>query len=226
MDETLVSRRLFKASEPFETELPREQKLRVRDLKEAYYRSSKNREVTPDDRVAKAFAQAKGIELRKLDLSLIKFGSKESVLPICDVLSLASGLEEMVLDHCELTNEQLRLFLAALLCLKARSEQELDHCRGISKLSLVGNESLGIDGWKSLACFVHMVTTAYIPVLTVEREFDLSEYIADSSIDRGSHSPRPCNRPSKPLSTRNTTGIPPTTDIPATQTTQILLPTW
>jgi len=159
MDETLVSRRLFKASEPFETELPREQKLKVKDLKEAYYRSSKNREVTPDDRVAKAFGHAKGIELRKLDLSLIKFGSKESVLPICDVLSLASGLEEMVLDHCELTDEQLRLFLAALLCLKARSEQELDHCRGISKLSLVGNESLGIAGWKSLACFVHMVTT-------------------------------------------------------------------
>jgi hypothetical protein len=157
MDETLVSKRLFKASEPFETELPREQKLKVKDLREAYYRSSKNREVTPDDRVAKAFGQTKGIDLHKLDLSMIKFGSKESVLPICDVLSLASGLEEMVLDHCELTDEQLRLFLAALLCLKARSENEVDHCRGISRLSLGGNESLGLEGWKSLACFVHMV---------------------------------------------------------------------
>src|SRR5205814_1057139 len=82
-DETLISKRVFKATEPFETELPREPKLKVRDLREAYYRSSRNREVAADDRVATAFSLANEIELRKLDLSNIKFGSRESVLPIC-----------------------------------------------------------------------------------------------------------------------------------------------
>jgi len=206
MDETLVSKRLFKASEPFETELPREQKLKVKDLREAYHRSSKNREVTPDDRVAKAFGHAKGIELRKLDLSLIKFGSKESVLPICDVLSLARGLEEVVLDHCELTDVQLRLFLAALLCLRARSEQEEDHCRGISRLSLAGNESLGLEGWKSLACFVHMVYHDG-SVLTSECRSDRFEHIAHPSVDRSSNDLCPCYRPPQSLSKRNSSRI-------------------
>ena len=156
-DETLVSKRLFKATEPFETELPREQKLKVRDLRDAYYRSARNREVTPDDRVAKAFALAKGVELRKLDLSLIKFASRDTVLPVCDVLSLARGLEEVALDHCELTAEQLRLFLAALLCLKQGSEKENEHNRGVAKLSIAGNSGIGLEGWRTLACHVHMV---------------------------------------------------------------------
>jgi hypothetical protein len=156
-DETLISKRLFKASEPFETELPREQKLKVKDLREAYHRSCRNREMTPDDRVAKAFGHGQGLNLRKLDLSYIKFGSKDSVLPVCDVLSLARGLDEVLLDHCELTYEQLRIFLAALLALKPRSESEAYHGRGVAKLSLVGNNTIGIDGWRSLACFVHMV---------------------------------------------------------------------
>ena len=157
-DENLVSKRVFKASEPFETELPREPKLKVRDLREAYYRSSKDREVTPDDRVANAFSLANGIELRKLDLSNIKFGSRDCVLPICDALSLARGLEEVVLDYCELTDEQLRLFLSALLCLKPQqSESEIEYGRGVARLSLAGNNTLGLAGWETLACFVHMV---------------------------------------------------------------------
>lgn len=157
VDETLISKRVFKASEPFETELPREPKLKVRDLRDAYYRSSKNREIVPDDRVAQAFALGKGIEIRKLDLSNIKFGSRDSVLPICDVLSLARGLEEVVLDHCELTDEQLRLFVAALLCLKPLSDSETPHGRGVANFSIAGNSTLGLAGWKALACFVHMV---------------------------------------------------------------------
>jgi len=157
VDETLVSRRLFKATEPFETELPREQKLKVRDLRDAYYRSARNREVTPDDRVAKAFAAAKGVELRRLDLSMIKFPSRDSVLPVCDVLTLARGLEEAILDHCELTGEQLRLFLAALLCLRQGSEHDHEHNRGVAKLSIAGNTGIGPEGWRTLACHVHMV---------------------------------------------------------------------
>lgn len=157
-DETLISKRVFKASEPFERELPREPKLKVKDLREVYYRSSKDREVTPDDRIGTAFSLANGIELRKLDLSNIKFVSRDSVLPICDTLSLARGLEEVVLDYCELTDEQLRLFLAALLCLKPQlSENEIEHGMGVARLSLAGNNTLGLDGWKTLACFVHMV---------------------------------------------------------------------
>lgn len=154
-DETLISKRVFKSSDPFETELPREPRLKVRDLREVYYRSSRNREFTPDDRVAKAFSPAKGIELRRLDLSSIHFGSRESVLPICDVLSLAKGLDEVILDHCDLTDEQLRLFLAALLCL--RSADESAPSRGVARLSLAGNQTISIEGWKALAYFVHMV---------------------------------------------------------------------
>ena len=156
-DETLISKRVFKATEPFEMELPREPKLKVKDLRDAYYRSSRNREVIADERIATAFPLADGIELRKLDLSNIKFGSKDSVLPICDVLSLARGLEEVVLDYCELTDEQLRLFLASLLCLKPPSESECEYGRGVARLSLVGNSTLSLAGWRTLACFVHMV---------------------------------------------------------------------
>ena len=156
MDETLVSKRRFKASEPFETELPRENKLKVRDLKEAYHRSAKNREVAIDERVTKAFAAANGVELAKLDLSKVKFPSKEAVVPVCDVLSLIKGLEEVVLEHCELTDEQLRLFLSALLSLRPRSETQ-DWHRGISKLSIAGNTTFGMNGWRSLALFVHLV---------------------------------------------------------------------
>ena len=158
-----MSRRLFKATEPFETELPREQKLRVRDLRDAYYRSARNREIVPDERVAKAFAQAKGLDLRKLDLSMIQFGPRENVLPICDVLSLARGLEEVVLDHCDLTAEQLRLFLAALLCLKPGGENENEHNRGVAKLSIAGNAGIGPQGLRTLACHVHMVTSLASP---------------------------------------------------------------
>jgi hypothetical protein len=157
-DETLISKRVFRASDSFETELPREPKLKVRDLREVYYRSSNDREVISDDRIGTAFSLADGIELRKLDLSNIKFLSRDSVLPICDTLSLTRGLEEVVLDYCELTDEQLRLFLAALLCLKPRpSESESQHARGVARLSLAGNNTLGLDGWKRLAYFVHMV---------------------------------------------------------------------
>jgi hypothetical protein len=157
MDETLVSRRLFKASEPFETDLPRENKLKVRDLKEAYHRSAKSREVALDERVSKVFAAANGVELGKLDLSRIKFATKEAVLPVCDVLSLIKGLEEVVLDHCELTDEQLRLFLSALLSLRPRPETPQDWHRGISKISIAGNTTFGMNGWRSLALFVHLV---------------------------------------------------------------------
>jgi hypothetical protein len=79
------------------------------------------------------------------------------VLPICDVLSLARGLEEVVLDDCELTDEQLRLFVAALLCLKPRSANESQYGRGVTKLSLKGNTTFSLEGWRTLACFVHMV---------------------------------------------------------------------
>jgi hypothetical protein len=157
VDETLVSKRVFKASENFETELPREQKLKIKDLREAYYRCSRNREITGDDRVAKMFATSKGLELKSLDLSMIKFGSKDSVLPVCDVLSLARGLEEVVLDHCELTDEQLKLYLTALLYLREASDAAKIQYRGVAKLSLVGNNSFGIEGWRALAWFVHMV---------------------------------------------------------------------
>ena len=156
-DETLISRRIFKSTEPFETELPREPKLKVKDLKEAYYRSVRNREITPDDNVVKAFIPAKGIELRRLDLSKINFESREAVLPICDVLSLAQGLEEIILDDCGLTDEQLRLFLSALLSLRSKKDDETLHIYGIARLSLAGNETLSIEGWKMLAYFVHMV---------------------------------------------------------------------
>jgi len=157
-DETLVSKRVFRATEPFETELPRENKLKVRDLKECYYRSSKNREIIPDDRVAKAFSvRANGVELVRLDLSTIKFPTKEAVLPVCDVLSLAKGLEEVVLDHCELTDDQLRLFLSALLSLRPRPDTDQDWHRGISRLSIAGNTTFGMNGWRSLALFVHLV---------------------------------------------------------------------
>jgi hypothetical protein len=169
-DETLISKRIFKASETFETELPREQRLRVKDLKEAYYRCCRYREVTGDDRVAKAFATGSGIELRRLDLSMIKFGSKDSVLPICDVLSLARGLEEMVLDYCELTDEQLRLFCSALLCLKQGTENAKEHHRGVAKLSIVGNTTFGLDGWRYLACFIHIVPSQTLPI-PLQRSF-------------------------------------------------------
>jgi len=157
VDETLISRRVFKATDPFEIELPREQKLKLRDLKEAYYRSARHREVTPDDKVAKAFATCKGVELKKLVLSGIKFANRDAVLPICDVLSLARGLDEVVLDNCALTDEQLRLFLAALLCIRQSGESETEWCRGIARLSIAGNKSFGPWGWRFLASFVHMV---------------------------------------------------------------------
>jgi hypothetical protein len=156
-DETLISKRLFKGTEPFETELPREQKLKVKDLKEAYYRSARNREVTPIDKIAKAFSPGNGIEIRRLDLSKIHFESREAVIPICDVLSLARGLEKVILDDCELTDEQLRLFLSALLCLRSKKDNADLHCHGIARLSLAGNVTLSIEGWKMLAYFVHMV---------------------------------------------------------------------
>lgn len=142
--------------------------MKVRDLREVYYRSARNREVTPDDRVAKAFGLAKGIEMSKLDLSLIKFGSKDSVLPICDVLSLAKGLDEVVLDNCELTDEQLKLLLAALLCLRPRTENEDDHGRGVAKLSLAGNNMIGLEGWRALSYFVHMVLSLKKPPINLE----------------------------------------------------------
>ena len=142
-------------------------------MRDAYYRSARNREVTPDDRVAKAFAVAKGVELRKLDLSMIKFASRDNVLPICDVLTLARGLQEVVLDHCELTGEQLRLFLAALLCLKQGSENEHENNRGVAKLSIAGNKGIGHEGWRTLAYHVHMVHSplplfSRRPTLTLE----------------------------------------------------------
>jgi len=157
-DETLISKRLFSSNEPFEMELPRENRLKVRDLKECYYRSTKNREITPDDRVAKAFSVgANGVELARLDLSTIKFPTNEAVLPVCDVLSLAKGLEEVVLDHCELTDDQLRLFLSALLSLRPRPDTDQNWHRGISRLSIAGNTTFGLNGWRSLALFVHLV---------------------------------------------------------------------
>lgn len=157
-DETLISKRSFAASDPYETDLPRELKLKNKDLKEAYYRAARNRELIADDRVAKAFSQAKICRLEKLDLSWIKFASKDDVLPICDTLSLANGLEEVVLDHCELTDEQLRLFLAQLLCLRSKHDNiQPQLCRGIAKLSLAANKTLTLEGWKLLAYFVHMV---------------------------------------------------------------------
>jgi hypothetical protein len=163
MDETLVSKRLFKASEPFETDLPRENRLKVRDLKEAYHRSAKNREVPPDERVSKVFAAAHGVELGKLDLSKIKFANKEAVLPVCDVLSLINGLDEVVLEHCDLTDEQLRLFLSALLSLRPRPDTPQDWHRGISKISIAGNTTFGMNGWRSLALFVHLVSLVLFP---------------------------------------------------------------
>jgi hypothetical protein len=161
-DETLISKRMFKATECFETELPREQKLKVKDLREAYYRCSRNREATGDERIAKAFASSEGLEMRRLDLSMIKFGSKDAVVPVCDVLSLARGLEEIILDHCELTDEQLRLFLTALLYLRQGHDTNRIRYRGVAKLSLVGNNTFGLEGWRSLAWFVHMV---HLPLL-------------------------------------------------------------
>jgi hypothetical protein len=157
MDETLVSKRLFKASEPYETELPRENKLKIRDLKEAYHRSAKNREVALDEQVSRAFGAANGVELARLDLSKVKFATRDAVLPVCDVLSLVKGLEDVVLDHCELTDEQLRLFLSALLSLRPHAPQ--DWHRGISKLSIAGNTTFGMNGWRSLALFVHLVSS-------------------------------------------------------------------
>jgi hypothetical protein len=160
-DETLISRRIFKSSDPYEVELPREQRLKVRDLKEAYARATRNREVQPNERASKAFQLANGTELRKLDLSLIQFGSRDSVVAICDVLSLARGLEEVILDYCALSDDQLRLFLAALLCLRYQGEEQQYYC-GISKLSIAGNANITLEGWRSLAFFVHMVRTLLV----------------------------------------------------------------
>lgn len=112
----------------------------------------------PDDRIVRVFAETKGTELRTLDLSFIRFELREDVLPVCDVLSLVKGLEEIVLDNCDLTDEQLRLLLSSLLCLKRRPEDsEADHGRGIARFSIAGNTALTIMGWRYLACFVHMV---------------------------------------------------------------------
>ena len=227
-DETLVSRRLFKASEPFETELPREQKLKVRDLRDAYYRAARNREVAPDDRVAKAFALAKGVELRKLDLSMIKFASRDNVLPVCDVLSLARGLEEVVLDHCELTAEQLRLFLAALLCLKQGSEKENEHNRGVAKLSIAGNSGIGLEGWRTLACHVHMVhISSHYQLNYLESQSAFAEYIAYSDISGSGHHSLTGHSSPQPQSQGNPSGISTAANLTPSKTIEeTVLPSW
>jgi hypothetical protein len=153
-DETLISRRVFKATDPYEVELPREQGLKVKDLKEAYLRAARNREVRPNERVVKAFMRASGTESSKLDLSLIQFWSRDDVVAICDVLHIARGLEVMILDYCDLSDEQLREFLSALLCLPCAEHQ---HSHGITRLSLVGNHNITMEGWRALSFFVHMV---------------------------------------------------------------------
>jgi hypothetical protein len=156
-DETLISKRVYKATDPYETELPREPRLKVKDLRDAYSRAARYREIVPDDRISKAFGKARGIELRVLDLSSIQFQSREAVVPICDALSLAIGLEEVVLDNCELTDEQLRLFLTSFLCLRRQPDDHNEHNRGLARLSLAGNTDFTLSGWRNLAAFVHMV---------------------------------------------------------------------
>jgi hypothetical protein len=137
------------------------------------------------------------------------------VLPICDVLSLARGLDEVLLDYCELTYEQLRIFLAALLALKPRSESEALHGRGVAKLSLVGNNSIGLDGWRSLACFVHMVSPLNLD-LTVECGSGVVEYKSYSSIDGSGCNPCQGNSFTQPMSTRNSSGIQTTANLTTT----------
>ena len=225
-DEYLISKRVFKASEPFETELPREAKLKVRDLREVYYRSSMDREVTPDDRVATAFSLANGIELRKLDLSNIKFLSRDSVLPICDTLSLARGLEEVMLDYCELTDEQLRLFLAALLCLKPQqSESEIEHGRGVARLSLAGNNTLSLAGWRTLAYFVHMVYSLRVCAY-LECGPHVVEYILHPNVNGSCANSCKGDCAAESHSTRNTPRVQTSTYSTEATTTKVFLPAW
>lgn len=97
-------------------------------------------------------------------------------LKLSDVITLGDWLavvpvRKLMLEHCGLTDEAVRIILAGLLASKtmeqARFNKRLPRTPGsvekeeerigvIEKLSLKGNPSIGREGWRHIGLFIHM----------------------------------------------------------------------